>query len=406
MKRLSFVILGVVWALHLAAIAHYVVDVPLADEWSLFESKALAEPLDWRWLIAPHNEHRIAVTRVYSWLLYRVDHLSFATQQVVNWFLFTAAMLALLVYIAHVADGLARWVIAAFALFLLSPLNWENHFWAFQSQFHFCVFFFFVTLRLLFGARPWAAVPFAWLTLLSFSSGVPMIAGALVVYCVYKRRAAWPVAVPIAFGVAVWFLGHRSLQTHETPSIAQAFDFFFGLVALGFGFTRQWFLQNAFAAVFVFAPFVILARRWRSWETRDWALVAGLAGMIGCWLAVTAGRAHAGYGWSKSSRYFELAAPAVLFGVAAWYRALAAFPVWRMRTLVAAYVVVFGAMADDWTIAQYQQLAEVRVRGLACLREKTFCPDICPFPVERELEVARQLDVPFTRGLATDGRRW
>lgn len=406
-RVLPFLLLTTAWAGHFAIIAHYVVDIPFGDEWDLLSSDALKKPLDLAWLMAPHNEHRIAVTRFYSWLLYRVDHLDFAHQQLVNYGLFTLAALALLWFTAYLAPTLPKWVIACFAIFLLSPLNHENHFWAFQSQFHFCLLFVLLTLRFLFGERPWRAVPFALLAIVSFSSSVVMLGAALAVFvarAVVERRALGrtiAVAAVIGSGLAAWFFGHQSLQSYPRPTLVEAVDFFFGLINFGFGVRHPWAVPTIVTIAFIVMPLLLLLLRRHAWQDEDWALYGAVAAVLAACAIITLGRGSLGFYQSKSSRYFELAVPLVLLAMAAWHRAVAN----SKRVIIALFLYVFGAMIDDWSFNAYDILATRRHRGIECLRRKLaaheplHCDDLYPIPIDAEVARAKELEVPFYRTL-------
>lgn len=101
------------------------------------------------WLFRPHNNHWIVPTRAEILLFYRLNGWNLASQQLFNFLLFGILLLSVAWGLARAISGPGGWkktskallIPAPFLIFLLSPISYENHDWAFQSQFHFALLF-------------------------------------------------------------------------------------------------------------------------------------------------------------------------------------------------------------------------------------------------------------------------
>jgi len=113
------------------------VDVPINDDWDLLETSLAwhEQGIDLRRLLAPHNEHCLAISRLSTHTLLAATHGSFRTVLVVNALLAVAAVAVLGWFVRPwplPAAPLAA-LLAAVALLITGWCQWQNWLWSFQT---------------------------------------------------------------------------------------------------------------------------------------------------------------------------------------------------------------------------------------------------------------------------------
>src|SRR6185369_13272306 len=250
--RAAWLALASFYLLQLYRLSRYAVDVPYIDEWHYFDRDALPEGLTWRWLFAFHNEHRILPTKLMAWLNLKLFGLDFVKQQLVNYLLY-GALIAAAAKLKQRILGSSFRLFPVFLFFLLSPINYENHAWGFQSQFHLVVIFALLTIYHAFEDREYLTnyflfAAFVLLGAYSFSAGV--VLGLILILCQTAffvsekigkkqdpppdfRRLLLPTTL-IAIGLACWFIGYQKPEHHPplTLPFSSAFwDYFLNVLS-------------------------------------------------------------------------------------------------------------------------------------------------------------------------------
>ena len=133
-------------------ILRYSIDIPFWDEWGFLIPNALSKDLNISWLFRQHNEHRIILTKLVGWILYRLFDWNLTYSIILNWFIFGALLGEVALFLPRFSEK-EKLSILWFFPFLFSTLAYENHTWAFQSQFHFFLLFFILATRLLFQPK-------------------------------------------------------------------------------------------------------------------------------------------------------------------------------------------------------------------------------------------------------------
>ncbi len=232
-------------------IANFGSEIPFWDQWASEARNLLIPFLEGRFrlvdLFSPHNEHRIALTRLLVLGLFvsngQWDPLvSMVVQAALHALILTFLVGAL----RSILDS-KLWRLFAFftALLYIIPFSWENTLWGFQSCFYF------VLLTGLLGIwLTWKCVDlsfgwwFGWATLLvglfALGSGILAPAAVLAVGMVRivmtpaprKREWAGLVAVLLLVLLAVRLLVNKPGHDHlKAQSVSNFFEFFFQLVA-------------------------------------------------------------------------------------------------------------------------------------------------------------------------------
>ncbi len=410
-------------------IYHYSVDLPLGDSWSLLEPGALSREFSLRWLWTQHNEHRIVFTKLQSWLFLLFDGWNQRHEVLWNYLIY-GAYIASFEWVRRIAaPTLSRGFFWLLLVFLTSPIIHENHWWSFQSQFHY--FLLFLNLGFCFFLSPTptrcknvAASFFLLASVYSFSSGlVAVFSGVLAyVFFSYDFEAAFknnlskvsPVIWITLGGIILWFFSYTKIAGHPLtlPYRSWFWKFFANLVSGGFGIGTESFFFGVLALLFVIFP--IAAVIWKKWGSAD--LESGktklssplplilVFSLLGALASIAVGRAFFQAG-TKTSRYLEIALPLVPLTYLMWWNFL---PRSELRKFFS--ILYLGALflffSDDWYFSGYYRSQNIKVlQGQSCLKEQiksrgiADCPDLYPAPLENQVKRAQELGASFTKEL-------
>ena len=124
-------------AMVLTYVLAFGVDVPINDDWDLLEASLAwhENGIDLKRLVAPHNEHCLAISRLSTHTILAATHGSFRTVLVGNALLAVAAIGVLAGYIRRwpLAAGPLAAVALAISLLVTSWCQWQNWLWSFQT---------------------------------------------------------------------------------------------------------------------------------------------------------------------------------------------------------------------------------------------------------------------------------
>lgn len=424
---LALSLFGAVFGLKLEVVDRFGSDLPQWDQWDA-EAKQLYAPLaEGRWRVAdlflPHNEHRVALTRLLSLVELKLNGQWDARLQCVVNAALHAAFGAWLFLLARRGLG-AAWSPALFALIVPLvglPLAWQNVTSGFHSQ-----QFLLLLLSLgTFGVLPfvpagsgrwWAAVACAFLVHFSMASGLlaPAVAAVLVLLRAWREgaplRAHGPTLGVCALAVGAGALLLVEFDPHAGLKARNLAEFLLYLVH-----SLQWPGDRPWVALVIWAPFLglaaelLLIRARRPAGDFPWLVLAMGGWVLAQMLASAYARgADAGH---PASRYLDTLA----FGLLANGFALA----WLGRRWTGALRVAAAVLGLAWlgcVATGAQQLArriytgdlpvtreylarcEISVRRyLAAPQASMLQPDDIPYP---SAELLRQhLDHPAIRSI-------
>jgi hypothetical protein len=220
--------------------------VPYWDQWDAEASTLyklyVEHSLNGSTLLAPHNEHRIFVTRALSLLLFELaggwDPI---LQMVVNAVLHVSAILVFTALISRLLplEEYISYIVLVAALFSL-PLGWENSLAGFQSQVYVVLLFSFLTLVLLVRARAFslewlAGIAFSMAAYFSLASGALTLISAGIVVALQlsagTRQRTLPEIFSFILMIAIAFImianiphlsHHDFLKAHSLGQFASA----------------------------------------------------------------------------------------------------------------------------------------------------------------------------------------
>ena len=420
--RAAWLALASFYLLQLYRLSRYAVDVPYIDEWHYFDRDALPEGLTWRWLFAFHNEHRILPTKLMAWLNLKLFGLDFVKQQLVNYLLY-GALIAAAAKLKQRILGSSFRLFPVFLFFLLSPINYENHAWGFQSQFHLVVIFALLTIYHAFEDREYLTnyflfAAFVLLGAYSFSAGV--VLGLILILCQTAffvsekigkkqdpppdfRRLLLPTTL-IAIGLACWFIGYQKPEHHPplTLPFSSAFwDYFLNVLSCAFGYTGMSDLPGIVCLVLVITPVIMLWRRSDSTgKSGRWKITAAILATLAILAIISIGRS--GLGDPKSSRYTEFGLLLIPFASIAWYMALSPGKL-RNCTLTLFWLFCACSSAPYWTDFFYREDRVNKLSRLDCVERYLSgsgdgnCEEEVGDTIGTYIDAATLLNTKFTR---------
>lgn len=313
-NRLFYGIGILVLIVHFFHLSIYLVDIPTMDEWggASFYPGLQAPELNWNFIFAPHNMHRIVPTKLQYWLLQHYADLNFATLALINFFLFGLLCFGFL----QILERRFGTPMGHFLVVFGTTALHENHFWGFGGQFHFCLGFYFLAVHAAVSDSPYRWSSLLWIAaaMLSFASGVAY-AGSLVLLflClawIRRRPIEYSMlAVTTAIMMGLWFWSGPAARVEFTsPASARFWDYFLNLLASGFGYTTRDLVPGAAVLLAAAGCAAFLAWTLSREPSKVRSDVAGIltlaAGLIAGLVSTSMGRAHMNS--PKTSRYIEL----------------------------------------------------------------------------------------------------
>ncbi len=420
MKRLPKILFFGLFFIQGFFVLHYASSLPFMDEWEALVPNAFPKGFSWDWLWTQHNEHRILWTKLQSWFFYWVTGWDLRWQLAMNYFVLFGGILAIYFKILKKCSQLDEAWIYLSLCFLCSPLLHQNHFWAFQSQFHFMLLFLSLASYFLFTRNDRLGLFLGILStvacVFSFSNGV-IASGVLVVLWIgfgAQGRGVKVMGTAIfAAAILFWFVGfQRGAALHLYPWQGAYWPYFLNLVSLGFGVNGQSLVLSLLCFVLILFPSgLTLLQRPSELRKKEVGLEFTLVLSILAALAVIAlGRGASGLG-AKSSRYAEIAILLIPLTYMGYARIFADRPLLRKRVLVGISAFLFISFIDDWKFNKIYQTHYLGMEdGKKCLRDyfsdptlSAFCPTLYPEPLNSRLSWGRDLKLKIWDELKATG---
>jgi hypothetical protein len=438
LPSLSLAALVILFVAHFSVVATHAVNVPFWDEWTFFERskpEAFPDKFSSAWLLPQMNEHRLVPTKLLLWTLLRLNGWNAVTNQLINFLLYGLIIVSLMMFAARMVPSVPTWTTAAFLIFLLSPTNYANHFWAVQSVVHFSLLFFLLAVYFLFDERQrnsslLLGAVMAILATYSFLSGLIAVSVLILLFGVFKairilqssgaegRRKDLVqlamVVLPVGAAIGLYFFGYDKGKSQALlfPNTRLFWSYLLDLYSWAFGFSTSSFLLGLICFLLVVTP--IVGELWRSGRrlpSSTWAVLSFSLGIMAIMLAFTGGRAgDDSLRSAKISRYAEVVMMLVPVTVFAWSIFLRNRPVLRKYLLIGLWSLCFLGYANDWLwFRVYGSMARERREGVNCIKNyyehggEGKCPTIYPRPIAEMLERAKQVNASFYREIKSGG---
>lgn len=427
MFRIALLACLILYFVHFTILQGYAVNVPFWDEWNALNPDQLPSGFSLKGLFAQHNEHRIVTTKLLTWSLYQLGEWNLVTHQTINFLIYGLLLFMIVRFARRTVPQLDVWIVLSFIPFLLSPINSENHFWGFQTQFHFSLLFFLAAIYFLYNEdQKWSDLLFgsamAALAIYSLSSGLVSNLINLLIFSVFKvlrfrsvsdakerqreLRQLMLVISLIGSALALWFVGYHGVNghpPHAMPYTKTFWAYYINVLGLGFGVDTRAFLPNFLCLLINLTPVI-----WEIWRKKgrlsnsSWAIYAGIAGILAALAAITVGRANFGIEQSKSSRYSEIGMILIPLSVLAWSVLLQHNMKLRAYALSLLWLFCFFTFQNNWSsFSDYKSMARDRTKGILCVesyyagRGDANCPTLFPTPIAQQLDEAKRLNISF-----------
>ncbi len=432
--RFAFLACIGLYLVHLYLIWTYAVDVPYLDEWANFEANQLPSGLSLENLFAQHNEHRIMTTRLFVSLQFHLSGWNLAIHQLLNFFIYGLILIAIGWIAKGAAPQIPGWLILSFMVFLLSPINWFNHFMGYQSHVHFWLLFYLLSAIFLFSeTQRWLDVvvgsALAILSTCSDAAGFVSSFALLVTFALFKiirihssaesrgdARSYFQLILVVGFlgtALLLWLLDYQKPPLHPALVLPYKWKFwshFLNIVALGFGVKRVSNTAGVFCILIVLVPVVgVILTNKGNLRAGQWRTLALMLGVLGVMASVAAGRAGFGVEQAKDSRYFEVGMVLIPLSLVSWTFLLQEKKLLWAGLIAGLWIFCFQAFWNDWKkFRYYKREAVQRKAGLTCLtayyegKGDSNCPTLSPVPIPtRWLAEAKALNVSFYRSIAS-----
>jgi hypothetical protein len=421
-----------VFFIHLAVIHRYAVNIPYWDDWAMVAGGAPS--LSPTWLLEQHNEHRIPLNKIFVWLEFHLNGWNYVVHLLLDFLIYGLILIVIWLFARKMAPQVPSWIILGFIFFLLSPINWFNHFMADQSAAHFYLLFFFLSSYFLFDKRQrWlnliAGFAAAVLTIYSLGPGVVSIVALLIAFCLFKGwrvYSARPNERPrellqllltvglVGAGLFSWTIGFVKPTYHPPltfPYTKVFWQVFLNLVSLGFGVQQLSSKWGAVCLLIVLTP--ILVQVWKSkgrLSSAQWAIFALVLGILANAAAISMGRAAFGITASKSERYIELVLPLIPLSAMNWALFLQGHNKLRGTALAGLWIFCSLTFLHNWDFTVYRDAAVDRRAGVECVkgyyegRRPALCPMLLPetHPFARILDTGKKLNFSYYRDMRVE----
>ena len=384
---------------HLYLIHKYAVEIPIIDDWAMFRPERPAK-LSMPWLLDSSNtrttptEHIIATEKLFVWLQYQLNGWNYSVNLVLNFLIFGLLLTWIVWFANEAAPDLSISMKLPFIIFLLSPIDWFNHFMATQTCYLFYLIFFFLSVYLLFKDRQrwWHIVAgclLGVLSIYSLASGFGSCIVLLIGFCIFKVgrlysandagsriRGGAQLAVTVVLigsGLIFWIAQYATPAHVELafPNELRFWQFFINLISFGFGVEKLSSAWGIFCLLIVLIPTAgIIWKRKGRLTPVEWVCVVLVSSILVNVGEVALGRAYQdGINGSKVVRYVEFVLPLIPLSMIAWASMLRDRK--GLRTIVVGGLFMFCLLtfANDWAFAIYKYEGLRRIEGRACVKE-------------------------------------
>ena len=379
--------------IHFSAVRHKAVNLPQADEWGLLAANNHPASLDLPWLYEQVNDHRTATTKLLVWGQYQIDGWNVHNQLVINFLIYTATLILLILLVTRLSFEIPVWVIMSFVAFQLSPIIWPDHMIAYAVAIHFWLLFFLIAAWGLFStSQSWISLGLASIAAIvsaySFASGVLTGGVLLIFFATFKllrvlkaqqqqerrRELIQMVFVIVAVGGSLvgWVVNYRHpgyLTHYAWPYQIEFWSVFLNLVSVSFGVDGLSWRLGLVCLLLVVIPIA-----WEGWKRRlsltppQWASFAMVAAILVDLAAVATGRAFLGIGWTKVGEYSEHGMPLIVLSAIHWASLFRPYRFLKWAAVGALWIFCAVAFADNWNFGIYDWFGKQRLADYQCVQ--------------------------------------
>ena len=397
----SFVVFLFLYHLHI--IHKYAVNILFWDDWTMFRgSHPATVSIPWlfdsSFMQATATEHITATTKLFVWMQFQLNGWNNPVNLVLNFIIYGLFVCWIVWFARQAVPTLSAYMKWAFVIFLLSPINYRNHFFATQSCYHFYLIFFFLGAYALFRKEQrWihvlAGCAFSILSLFSLAAGFGSSSVLLIGFCAFKTARVYSrdttahrvrevlqlaIAVLLIGGaLSLWFAHYETLSQGIVifPNDSRFWSFFLNLVSFGFGIDRMSSTFGVVCLLIVVVP--ICAAVWkRKLATTHWAGFVMVAGILVNAAEIAVGRAGYGpflgpramFAGPKAIRYVEFVLPLIPLSMINWAVLLQHRTKQQALALAGLFLFCIFTFSNNWSFDPYRTEAAYRTDGRLCVK--------------------------------------
>ncbi len=294
------------------------VQIPYGDEWEFLRENSFLLNPSWHSLFEQHNEHRLALTKLVFALYFKLGF-DVLLLQFIN---FCFYVFTLIFFLRNTRGKNHAWLAFFTSFLLLSPLNFENHFWPFQIQWHLVIFFSFLSTYIL-TKNSRSKLDNIWAVILPFSiiyslgSGVIAV-WVLMMYLIFKnfflknKDSIIKDSLFAISGLAAtlsYFIHYVKPPHHPKivwPFALEFWKHFSSIVSLGSGrVSSDSFLAGVTILVYTATVVYLLIRDRVKLNFAQTFLALTAITTLGMLFTISLSRAGFGFEQALSSRYFQ-----------------------------------------------------------------------------------------------------
>ena len=429
LTRILLLLCITLYIIHFWIILQNAVNVPYWDEWMILVPDALPAGFSLRWVLVQEAEHRLVLTKLLSWGLFYLNSHNHILSMAITYVMYGVLLTFIVVFARKMVPYLPLWGVLAFLVFLLTPINWENNFWGFQSTFRLSLLFTVLASYFLFSERQTMrhlalGTVMSVLATYSFFSGLIAVSILIALFACFKvtralrahgsqRRSEYlqviGVVTTVLVFIGLYFVDYHAARHHRRLVLPQEpgfWKFFTNLVSWGFGFETQSVVLGALCVLLVLAPIALHA-----WQKRlhvaasSWAIYAVSLSMMVVLASIASGRAEISPS-AKISRYSDFAMMFVPFTAFGWAIFLKDRPNLRKYVLVGLWFFCCLGFSYKWRWYRVYAVERAsRQQGVQCIKSyyqhggQAFCPTLYWEPIPGQLDEAKRLNLSFYRDI-------
>jgi hypothetical protein len=399
-------------------ISHYASPTPYWDQWdaegAFLYPKYFDGTLSFSDLIAPHNEHRVLVSRLWSLLLLELGgYWDPMLQMVANTLILGAAVALFIAAFRPVLDRRSWLVFALFSMVIFSlPFSWENTLAGFHSAWHFLLLFSISGIVVIsdaeaFRPRWWLAALLLILSYFSIAGGALTVAAAFaisMVQFVAGRRSGLRELLALAILATIMVVMvlntpviayHGPLKAHSVGQFLQAL-----LAIISWPATTgvTFIVTVIVCAALIYAPACLMSieviRQRPPLSDRRWLVVALVGWVVLQAVTVAYGRAAG----ATSSRYLDIFALGLLLNAACLLHLVNTHPALRVQqrlTIGAIAVWLLPVLVGTALLTVKHSIPELAVKRASGQAETENLRSFLETEDIRVLQNKAYLDIPY-----------
>ncbi|MBN8536901.1 MAG: hypothetical protein J0M15_07590 [Deltaproteobacteria bacterium] len=395
---LFWVLYALISLYHLYIIAKTSVNVPFMDEWELFHPNSFFLEPNLHNLFKQHNEHILVLPNLIFLFFKWLNGFNILTLQVFN-YIFYSLITLLIIY--FIKSSTKSRIVLFSSLVLLSPLNFENHSWPFQIQWHLMAFFSILSYYLFFIKKENMAflvlsilLPFC--IVYSLGAGLAVVSTqiaffALVTLFDKSRLSKLDILYNIfyiffsMFVIWFYFMNYQKPASHPEiifPYSGEFWKHFLSQLSLGVNSNSpNQIILGIIPLFLIYKNTQFVLKKWSLISQLDKFIYGLSISFLGILMIISLSRAGFGFNQALASRYFEYSAILFLIALAQSY---SLYTLKKRYLFIINFILFYNMTFNFDFFTLYNSLRIERLKGQTCLTkminddEGQICKELYP----------------------------